>query len=83
MEKEVLFWSRYNYAVSSFCEGVLLEEDSAGKLIEAIVGEGSLPLFASLLRCGDDHFVARCRLVWISCIALYHPACNLERGRLS
>lgn len=51
MDKEVLFWSRFNYSIASFCEDVLLEKDNLEDLLEAMMGPGIYQLFSTMQPC--------------------------------
>ncbi|RYH30740.1 hypothetical protein EON65_04305 [archaeon] len=51
MEKELLYWSRWNYAVASFCQDAALEETSTVSLIELLSGEGKLKFDPTATDC--------------------------------
>ena len=40
MEDEVLFWSRLNGAMASFCHQTVLEDDGLQGLVSSLVGDG-------------------------------------------
>ncbi len=42
MEEEIIFWSRLNTAVASFCHQAVIEEDPLENLLSALVGDGKV-----------------------------------------
>lgn len=40
MDKEILCWNRYNYAVSSFCFEQVIQNSQKEEIIQSLIGEG-------------------------------------------
>jgi hypothetical protein len=47
MEREILYWARYNYAISSFCQDILLRDKSNEEIVEVLTGDGKNPKWYS------------------------------------
>lgn len=40
MDSEILYWTRFNFAISSFCHEIAHQENSMGELVHAMGGDG-------------------------------------------
>jgi hypothetical protein len=50
MEREILYWSRFNYSIASFCQDILLENNSNENLIQSFTNEGKFYIFLFFLK---------------------------------